>query len=450
MSDVLEFQQFGYHGRMLSRSLSSSTRKRCFDGTHRTLRPDVTLNRIAPYFPDVGITRLADVTGLDCIGIPVCNAIRPNARSLSVSQGKGISLDHARVSAAMEAIELFHAERFESETVRASYRRLGRNRAVDPSWLAVLPGRFRGLAGTDLRWVQGSDLIGGGQVWVPYDAVACDLGMDAPSDGVFLTSSNGLGSGNHHIEAILHGLCEVVERDATCLHQAAGRRFGAEPALIDLDTVDDPLCRRLLERIEAAGIAVFVWRQFSDLAVPSFGCAISDDYGGTMPGAPIGTFQGYGCHLDRGVALARAVTEAVQARLTYISGARDDLFRDDYALIQSRRNRHGWHSWLVRSRPTLHYHGAETLASDDIATDLDRLLATLERAGFRRVVAVDLSIDGIGIPVTRVVVPGMIEPGIDGSAPAGERINRFLTQEAASEKLLRDGLRTGTWACAKS
>ena len=47
----------------------------------------------------MGITRLADVTGLDNIGIPVFQAIRPNARSLSVSQGKGVSLEAAQASA---------------------------------------------------------------------------------------------------------------------------------------------------------------------------------------------------------------------------------------------------------------------------------------------------------------------------------------------------------------
>ena len=58
----------------------------------------------------MGITRLADVTGLDYIGIPVIMACRPNSRALSVAQGKGLDLDAARTSGFMEAAETFHGE----------------------------------------------------------------------------------------------------------------------------------------------------------------------------------------------------------------------------------------------------------------------------------------------------------------------------------------------------
>jgi ribosomal protein S12 methylthiotransferase accessory factor len=37
----------------------------------------------------MGVTRIANVTGLDRIGIPVAIAVRPNSRSVSVAQGKG-------------------------------------------------------------------------------------------------------------------------------------------------------------------------------------------------------------------------------------------------------------------------------------------------------------------------------------------------------------------------
>ena len=72
----------------------------------------------------LGISRLADVTGLDRIGIPVVMACRPNARSLAVSQGKGLDRDAARASALMEAIELYHAERIASPLKLSSWNEL--------------------------------------------------------------------------------------------------------------------------------------------------------------------------------------------------------------------------------------------------------------------------------------------------------------------------------------
>ena len=281
---------------------------------------------------------------------------------------------------------------------------------------------------------------------MPRDAVACDLRIDAPSDGLILTSSNGLGSGNHIIEAMLHATCEIIERDATCLHQAASRFYHTEPALIDPDTVDDPTCRYLMDKLKAAHNTTFIWHQFSDLGVPSFGCAISDTYGGKIPGAPIGTFQGYGCHPDRGIALSRAITEAVQSRLTYISGARDDIYRDDYAAIQSDRNRAAWLRWLDHGQRRGDFRDIPSIANDTVSSDFDAILSILERAGFDQVIAVDLTFEDVGIPVVKMLVPGLVEPTIDNDAPANARIHTFLKEHAASAQLLRSGLRTEKWA----
>src|SRR4051812_35005545 len=80
-------------------------------GTHRCVSPAETVARLRPHLAGMGITRVANVTGLDVIGIPVVMVCRPNSRSLSVSQGKGLDLDAARASGLMESVEMFHAER---------------------------------------------------------------------------------------------------------------------------------------------------------------------------------------------------------------------------------------------------------------------------------------------------------------------------------------------------
>ena len=60
--------------------------------------------------PTMGITRIANITGLDRLGIPVVMVCRPNSRSIAVSQGKGLTLDAAKASGLMESVETFHAE----------------------------------------------------------------------------------------------------------------------------------------------------------------------------------------------------------------------------------------------------------------------------------------------------------------------------------------------------
>ena len=65
-------------------------------GSDRAVTPSETLIRFRPLAPQMGITRLGNVTGLDRIGIPVVVAVRPNSRSVSVSQGKGLDLHKRR------------------------------------------------------------------------------------------------------------------------------------------------------------------------------------------------------------------------------------------------------------------------------------------------------------------------------------------------------------------
>ena len=86
-----------------------------------------TVARLQPLLPALGITRVANVTGLDRIGVPVVMVCRPNSRSIAVSQGKGLTLAAAKASGIMEAAEGFHAERIEQPLRLGSSRELGRS-----------------------------------------------------------------------------------------------------------------------------------------------------------------------------------------------------------------------------------------------------------------------------------------------------------------------------------
>src|SRR4051794_11806268 len=75
--------------------------------SHRVCRPEETFARIKPLLSTAGITRIADVTGLDRLDIPVAVVTRPNSRGLSVAQGKGLDFGAAKVSGVMEALETY-------------------------------------------------------------------------------------------------------------------------------------------------------------------------------------------------------------------------------------------------------------------------------------------------------------------------------------------------------
>ena len=239
--------------------LPEHARKGYREGTHRCVTPASTLERVRPLLAPMGITRIANVTGLDHIGIPVVMVSRPNARSLAVTQGKGVDLESARASGVMEAVEAWHAERARLPLRLGAYDELRlTNRVVDVGGLPrSAQSTFR--SSRRLLWVEGLDLATKEPALVPFEMVHLDYTLPLPEgSGAFAMSSSGLASGNHPLEALIHAICELIEHDATALFTAktsAARRR----ARLDLASVDDPVCRGLLDAYTRAGVLVAVW-----------------------------------------------------------------------------------------------------------------------------------------------------------------------------------------------
>lgn len=402
-------------------------------GTHRLCQPEQTFHFISQHFAAVGLTRIADLTGLDIIGIPVCSAMRPNAKSLSVSQGKGADLMLAKVSAAMEAIELYHAENVSLERTIAPYPELAQIAPTcDPQRLNLLPFHHY-QPHHPIPWVKGFDLIHQSDIFVPFDLVHCSFLPELSRGSPFFISSNGLASGNHLLEAISHGICEVIERDATHLWEFKTTQGYID--CLDLATVDSPTCQELLAKLEAAGMATYIWSMTADVEIPVFGCAILERET-TASLLSVGIFHGFGCHLSKEIALSRAITEAVQSRLTYISGSRDDLFREEYVITQSEFNQARWRQLLAGRTATLNFRQLPSLATNSFDDDLEVELQLLKRAGFDQVIVVDLTQPELGIPVARVIIPGMEQSPDEGAATLSQRAETYYLKELMIERLL--------------
>jgi ribosomal protein S12 methylthiotransferase accessory factor len=349
----------------------------------------------------MGITRLGNITGLDRIGIPVAMAVRPNSRSVSVSQGKGLDLPQAMASALMEACEGFHAEEIGPVRV-AAYRDLARSATVvDPAALCAGTRKFD--ANAAISWVEGNDLLRQEPCWVPAEIVHTDYTLPQP-DSYFLAGSNGLASGNHLIEAINAALYELVERDAVALWIAQPLRRRASRAL-DLSSIDDPDCRALLSRYEAAGVAVRVWNVTTDIGIAAFLCEIRDLSAGDPQRQS--RFHGSGCHADRSIALTRALTEAAQTQLTYIAGIRDDLSAAEYTAAPGDEIRDALLDALAREIVPVAFAAVPSFTTDDLAEDLRWALGRLSAIGIDRVIAVDLTRPDFMIPVVRLVILGL-------------------------------------------
>jgi YcaO-like protein with predicted kinase domain len=370
-------------------------------GTHRMAAPSETLALFRPLASRMGITRLGNITGLDRVGIPVAIAVRPNSRSVSVSQGKGLDLIQATASALMEAIEGFHAEEVAGGRC-ASYRELARkcSAVVDPQTLCTTGRPFDPDAA--IAWLEGFDLLRQEPCWVPAEVVHTDYTRSL--DGYFLAGSNGLASGNHPIEAISAGICELVERDAVAVWGASIIRARAQHA-IEHTSINDPDCRALLVKYDQAGIAVRLWNVTTDIGIAAFVCDIGD-LSAAAPGQ-LRRFHGAGCHPDRAIALARALTEAAQSRLTYIAGVRDDLLPPEYEKPPAADIADALLDAMCRETALVSFDRVPSFVSDDLGQDLRWELERLRAAGLSRVIAVDLTRPEFGISVSRLVIPGL-------------------------------------------
>lgn len=400
--------------------LDDSVPKRLRDGTHRAAALDETLARMTALMPALGITRLANITGLDRIGLPVVVSVRPNSRSLSVSQGKGLSLAAAKASALMESIEGYHAERVALPLRLASYdERRAAHRVVD---IAGLPRQANSVFHPDLRmlWVEGYDLLQEEPVWLPFEAVHTDFTLPPPpGHGSFAQSSNGLASGNHLLEALSHALCELIERDAVALWSVL-TAAQQNATRVDLGSVDDPNCCRVLELCERAGVAAAVWEATSDVGLPVFACTVAEQT--VDPLHPIAAAAGYGCHPDRAIALLRALTEAAQSRLTTIAGSRDDMFHDEFDLAQSPDALRGERALLEPVGSMRRFSSAPTFDRETLNEDVALELELLRGVGVHSAVLVDLTRPELGVPVVRVVVPGLEGPSaVTGGIAPGAR-----------------------------
>ena len=378
-------------------------------GTHRTASPSETLDRVRPYFKSIGLTRIANITGLDKIGIPVTISIRPNSYSVATSSGKGTTLEAAMVSAAMESIELYCAETINLPEINLSYPQLSENYQVIP--LEKLPLRENSLFNVNRseQWCFGWDILNQKEVAVPVQAVSMNYhrfwDTEVTNLGSFDMGSNGLASGNHFLEAVSSALFELIERDAISCHLEAYRKGYGMPGYrmprVRLETIESLIIQELLAKFAAAQVVPILFDCTVDTEVPVYRAQIYD------PSGNVPSSHGYGTHLDPEVAMVRALTEAAQTRAILISGARDDIFHQYYTVLRLQRNRDAEASIIASNPPTVDARQRTSQATSTFEEDVEIILKKLKQAGLNQVVVFDLSPPNWEISVVRVIVPGL-------------------------------------------
>lgn len=391
--------------------------------SHRTVPPRDTLARVRAHATRIPITRVSDLTPLDRLRLPVYSATTPLALDLTTHLGKGLDAESAQLSAMMEAVERVSAEQVERRTPRLSFRRISHEvpSAINPRGFD-LPDDSYYCDDRPISWIDGWDLVSGEAVWVPLD-----LAISPARDGVLHNvDSNGLAAGNTLLEAVVHGLCEVVERDALGLRLFRSMFGDAEENLDDtrgivLESLPSE-CREWLARISASGLTLGTELLESDVGIPVFRSVLIDHRYPSSHGETTREFVGLGASPNAAVAVIRSIMEAVQSRVAVVQGARDSFNTLSGPWRPSMR---GLSLRDVEARSRIRLASIPTFATSDLLEDLTFLLDRLKEAGFQHVIAVNLSRRDFGVPVVRIRVPGLT-PFAVNRRRVGWRCLRYL------------------------
>jgi ribosomal protein S12 methylthiotransferase accessory factor len=346
-----------------------------------------------------GITRIASLTRLDRIGLPVAQAVRPAALSNTVSQGKGESSMQAAASALVECLERWAAQSIPSGAIRdASPQALG-------SDIVRLYGGYAepGCSGWECRpipWIEGWDLFSERLLPVPLALVDALYTVPSPHGSVFPRTTTGLSGGRTLLDAVLHAALEILEKHA--LELAYRRPHFFDHWRVMPESIAGGRAETVRRRIHESGFETGIWFVPTESGMPVYLCHIMEGPG-IEELAPLPA-EGSCCSLSHDAALHGALLEACQARVGAISGARDDITRLRYPETYDRAHLSAWRNGFTA-------RGSMRFRPDDeepiLAADgLDAVVGALRATGAEAAIVVPLfRSQAPDLQIVRMVAP---------------------------------------------
>ena len=418
--------------------LNPSPKNVCNSGGMRSVSPEATLAKYRHLVGSVGgvVTWLRRTTGETDPWLNVHWAgsnIALKNRSMSVlrlslrtkSAGKGSTAQQSEASALCEALErysgAFHGDEIRVQKRFSAFAEAGETDAFHPNDVQlfselqlddaarinaeghpynVVPPRFDPDAATD--WSPAWSLTRDRHLYLPTALLYYGKTVDHRGLADIVADSNGCAAGNTLEEAVLQGFFELVERDAFAVWWYNRLRLPG----VDLDSFGDDYLATAGEYYRSLNRDLWVLDVTSDLGIPSF-VAISR----RTDKEAEDIIYGAGAHTDPHVAALRAVCELNQF-LNWVQGTGPGgagyRVDDPQCLWWWRNATLAGHPYLapaegVAPRGKSDYPVAKTT---DLREDVERCRALVEAKGMEFLV-LDQTRPDIGLPVVRVIVPGM-------------------------------------------
>lgn len=352
--------------------------------------------------------------------VPMSHVSDLRAGLRSAASGKGMSDVQARASAVGEAIERYSGlYRGDEARVSASYRELGPEQAIAPNELHQF---------SDTQFAERDEWNARGSHfqrvcdpfdetatidWTPLWSLTHGRTRYLPTASLFFgypvalghryagADSNGNAAGTSFEDAAVQGFMELVERDSVAIWWYNMLR---RPA-IDLDSFGIEYFADWQRRYRATGREVWALDVTSDLGIPTV-VTVSRRIDKPVEDILIA----FGAHFDITIAISRAMTEMNQF-LPAVIGVTEE--QTQYAYPDPDQQR-WWTTATLANQPYLApAPGPLRTAADyvdrstaDLADDVRLAQHIIEDAGMEMLL-LDQTRPDIGLPVVKVVVPGM-------------------------------------------
>ncbi len=383
----------------------------------------------------IGITRIGmigELAGLH--GVHVAQAARPgNAWSSSYGSGKSQSVSGAVIGGIMEEVEKWAQEKFvpDDSLIVGSYKSLkDREDFINPATLD-LPYDSGYNEDLSLQWYPCFDILNDGKVYSPVDPLTIkNLKHDiyySKRGARKHMATNGLGCGFSLEEALLHGVCEYVERHSQRLAELLLSNpggLGNNPFhFVDIRTCSKKVWD-LAQNLAHIGGEVRVLNITSEIKIPTFLASITRDFQRA---------DGYGTHPDPNTAIEMALLEAAQTIASSIAGGREDLTIKARSLGRHERPRpislEDLWFWMDRDTTYIPIDEIISFYSTDIYEDIIWCIEQIRSAGIKHILVANLTrIETEPAHIVRVLIPSL------------ETNNPFYTGPRARLTLLSDML----------
>lgn len=350
------------------------------------------------------------------------NSLRRSLRSKSA--GKGSTSRQSEVSALCEAVErysgAFHGDEIRCRRRFTDFLEAGESEAIHPNEVQLfsdqqldnaeqinarghpynhVPARFD--SNIEVDWSPVWSLTQDRQRYLPTSVLYGMLDEQRGDSGL-KADSNGCAAGNTLEEAILQGFFELIERDAFAVWWY-NRLHLPE---VDLESFEDDYLASAYDYYRSFNREVWVLDVTHDFGIPTF-VAVSR----RIDKEEEDIIYGAGAHMDPHIAVLRAVCELNQF-LNWAQGSERGGCGHD---VDDPLCRWWWKNGKLRDHPYLAPVSGVSLRgksdysipdTTDVREDVERCRALVEAKGLEFLV-LDQTRPDIGMPVARVIVPGL-------------------------------------------